>query len=163
MKLNSHRKLDVGLWVSGNGECVCVCACVFHSSLCSCCSGQITNESIATLKRMEDGFYLFLKYYVMPISCFLWKWWMCSFPAVPKDPDSLTPPTSLFVTQHFISVVSAYEHQANHLPHSVEIRRFFENSDIASFWRFWAFNASFRQAWLCAAICVQYPLEDAMT
>lgn len=82
---------------------------------------------------------------------------MCSFPAVPKDPDSLTPPTSLFVTQHFISVVSAYEHQANHLPHSVEIRRFFENSDIASFWRFWAFNASFRQAWLCAA------LEDAMT
>lgn len=67
---------------------------------------------------------------------FLWKWWMCSFPAVPKDPDSLTALTSVFVTQHFISVVSAYEHQANHLLHSVEIGRFFENSDIASFWCF---------------------------
>lgn len=156
VKLNSHRKLSVGLWISGNGECVCVCACVSWLPLLLLRWSDNDNESIAALKRTEDGFYLFLKYYVVPISCFV-KMMNVQFPSCPQRPrQSHTPHLSLChpaLYQCCLSIWTSRRPQCWNC----------ENWDIASFWRFWAFNASYGQAWLCAAIFVQYPLEDPMT
>lgn len=120
--------------VSGNGECVCVCVCVFHGSLCSCCGGQITlmNQQLLKreIKRTEDGrgFYLFLKYYVVPISCFV-KVMNVQFPSRPQRPrpsHNSHPYLSLSVTQYFISVVSAHKDKANHSLDSADIGQFCE-------------------------------------
>lgn len=66
---------------------------------------------------MEGDFYLFLKYYVVPISCFV-KMMKVQFPSYPKRPRPPRQPAplslSLSVTQNFISVVSVYEDKANH-------------------------------------------------
>lgn len=91
---------------------------VFHGSLLTCCSVQITLMNQQSLKRKikrtEDirGFYLFLKYYVVPSWCFV-KMVNVQFPSCPQRPRPSSQPSPLCVTHHIISVVSADEDKIN--------------------------------------------------
>lgn len=106
---------------------MCVCECVSWLPLLLLPWSDNVNELTITLAGDKEdrgwgwgGFYLFFKYYVVPIFCFV-KMMNVHFPPVPKDPSVVTTliPFRLLcpsATHYFISVVSACEDKAHQAP-----------------------------------------------
>lgn len=106
------KKIPTGSLVCASAFQEMVSVFVFHGSLLTCCSGQITLMNQQSLKRKIKrtrgirGFYLFLKYYVVLSWCFV-KMVNMQFPSCPQRPRPSSQPSPPCVAQYTISVVSA--------------------------------------------------------